>query len=192
MTNRLSAFDVDAYLDALPRNILGPPRPDAPTRYQVSRYPLLRSFNGFDGTERRRGGQLAGWLLAAGCLTLASHCNICGHRGPVGLHGENYYDVSRDPTLCRGCHKAIHMRFYRSDDWRRLVDASAVTGVEWFALIPEHSIDIAQHLRSRWGWQAADIERSPFASLPEPIAVKLPNAMVPHPRLSREPSVTGS
>lgn len=183
MIDRQSSFDIDAYIEALPRHALGPPRPNPPTRYQVSRYPLLRAYCGFSGVERRRGGQLASWLLAAGCLTLASQCDICGSRGPLAMHGEVYYDVSRDPTICRTCHKAIHMRFYRWDDWRRIVDASAVTGKEWFTRIPRHGFDMAQHLRDRWGWAAADLERSPICPLPDGIAEVLPSNMLPHPSL---------
>lgn len=183
MTDRQPQFDYDGYLDALPRQILGPPRLDAPTRYPVSRYPVLKPFNGFSGIERRRGGHLAGWLVTAGCMTLASKCDICESRGPLALHGDNYYDVASDPTLCRSCHKSIHMRFYRWDDWRRLVDASAVTGSEWFALIPRHGLDIAQHLRNRWGWRAADLERSPLCQLPDTIIASLPGNMLPHPAL---------
>ena len=183
MTKGHSQFDYDAYLEALPRHILGSPRPNAPTRYQVSSYPLLKPFNGFTGIERRRGGQLAGWLLAAGCLTLPLQCNICGSRGPLGLHGDNYYDVTRDPTLCRSCHYAIHTRLYRTDNWRRIVEASAVSGREWFALVPEHSLDIAQHLRNRWGWGVADLERSPLCPLPDAIAAVLPRNLLPLPAL---------
>ena len=183
MTDRQPPFDYDAYLDALPRHVLGPPRPDAPSCYPVTRRPLLKSFDGFSGLERRRGGYLALWLVAAGCMTLASQCDICGSRGPRGLHGENYYDVSRDPTLCRACHRAIHLRFYRWDDWQRIVDTSAVTGSEWFALIPRYGIDLAQHLRKRWGWHAADLERSPLCPLPDAITQALPDNMLPHPAL---------
>ncbi len=181
MTNRPSEFDIDAYIDALPRHRLQSPRQDAPTRYQVSRFPLLKAYNGFSGEERRRGGQLAGWLLAAGCLTVRKHCDVCGIQGQHALHGENYYDVTRDPTLCRPCHRAIHMRFYRWGDWCKTVEASAVTGVEWFARIPRHGIDIAQHLRNRWGWGVANLERSPLCPLPDAIVEVLPVNMLPHP-----------
>ncbi|TXC68262.1 hypothetical protein FSZ31_11290 [Sphingorhabdus soli] len=178
-----SQFDIDGYIEALPRHVLGLPRSNAPPRYQVSRFPLLKPYNGFTGIERRRGGHLAGWLLAAGCIRLASKCNICGSSGPLSLHGDVYYDISRDPTLCQPCHRAIHLRFYRWDEWRKVVDASAVTGREWFAQIPPHSIDIAQHLRDRWGWHAADLERSPICPFPDAIAEVLPNNMLPHPNL---------
>ena len=183
MTDGHSRFDVDAYVNALPRLSLGSPRPNAPTRYQVSRYPLLRNYNGFSGEERRRGGQLAGWLQAAGCLTLASQCDICGSAGPLAQHGEVYFDVSRNPTLCRPCHRLIHLRFYRWNDWARLVHASSVTGAEWFALIPRHPLDIAKHLRDRWGWSVADLERSPLCPLPEAIVAVLPGNMLSHPAL---------
>lgn len=183
MIERQSSFDIDAYIEALPRHALGPPRPNPPTRYQVSRYPLLRPYCGFSGVERRRGGQLAGWLLAAGCLTVRSRCDICGSREPLSLHGEVYYDVSRDPTICQTCHRAIHMRFYRWDDWCRIVDASAATGKEWFALIPRHGFDMAQHLRNRWGWGVADIECSPLCPLLDVIIEALPDNMLPHPSL---------
>lgn len=183
MTDRQPKFDYDAYLDALPRHVLGQPRPDAPTRYPVTRYPLLKSYNGFSGLERRRGGHLAGWLVAAGCMTLGSQCDICGSRGSLALHGENYYLPSSDPTLCRQCHSAIHLRFYRWDDWRRLVHASSVTGREWFARIPRHRIDIAQHLRDRWGWHAANLEQSPICPFPDVIAEALPLNMLPHPAI---------
>lgn len=183
MTDRQPQFDYDAYLDALPRHVLGPPRPDAPTRYPVTRRPLLKSYNGFIGEERRRGGYLALWLLTAGCMTLAAQCDICGSRGPLSLHGENYYDVSRDPSVCRACHAAIHLRFWKWDAWRRIVDASADTGREWFSLIPRHRIDLAQHLRNRWGWHAADLEKSPICPFPDFIAEVLPGQMLPHPAL---------
>lgn len=175
--------DLDEYLAALPVRRLSPPRRNAPAHYQVSRGPLLKPFNGFSGAERRRGGQLAAWLLAAGCITMPEQCDICSSRGPLGLHGESYYDVSRDPALCRFCHRALHMRPFQWEAWRRIVDASATTGREWFALAPRHGLDLAQHLRDKFGWRAADIERSPLSPLPDPIVVLLPGNMLDHPNL---------
>jgi hypothetical protein len=154
-----------------------------PAHYQVSRWPLLKPYNGFSGVERRRGGQLAGWLLAAGCIALPDRCDICRDLGPLALHGENYYDVRRDPTLCRRCHRALHLRAYRWDEWRRIVDASATTGREWFAVAPRRGLDLAQHLRNKFGWHVADIERSPLSPLPDAIAERLPTNMWQHPNL---------
>lgn len=178
-----STVDLDQYLAALPVRQLSAPRKTAPARYRVSRWPLLKAFNGFSGIERRRGGQLGGWLLAAGCMAMPDQCDICAASGPLGLHGENYYDVSRDAALCVRCHRALHLRPFQWDAWRRIVGASAITGREWFALAPRDGLDLAQHLRAKFGWQIADIERSPLLALPDPIALLLPGNMLAHPNL---------
>jgi hypothetical protein len=175
--------DLDEYLAALPTRQLSAPRRNPPALYQVSRWPLLKPFNGFSGIERRRGGQLAGWLLAAGCIALPERCEICASTGPLSLHGENYYDVTRDPALCRRCHRAVHLRPYQWNSWCKLVEASAATGMEWFALAPQYGLDLAGHLRRKCGLQVAAIERSPFLPLPDPIAVLLPGNMLAHPSL---------
>lgn len=175
--------DIDEYLAALPVQPLSAPWPDAPTRYQVSRGPLLKSYNGFCGEERRRGGQLAVWLLAAGCVALPPQCDICGSREPLQLHNESYYHIGRTPALCRTCHKSIHLRPWQWDAWRRIVDEAAISGREWFALTPRYGFDIAEHLRSRWGWSVMDIEASPMTPLPDFITLELPGNMLPHPSL---------
>lgn len=180
---RHQAVDLDEYLAALPLRPVTAPRHRPPGYYQVSNWPLLKPFNGFSGIERRRGGQLAAWLLAAGCIALPSQCDICGSRGPLGLHGEVYYDVTRDPALCRKCHRAVHLRPWQWNAWRRIIEASAVTGREWFALAPRDGLDLAQHLRDKFGWRVADIERSPLSPLPGAVAAVIPSNMLPHPRL---------
>lgn len=179
----MSGFDIDTYLDTLPSFRLREPS-TPPPRYHVSQWPLLKPYGGFTGEERRRGGQLAVWLLAAGCIAKPKHCDVCGSKSGVGFHSESYYHVARYASLCRRCHFALHRRHFEWDQWRRIVDAAAVTGREWFALAPRHRIDIAQHLRNRWGWRAADIERSPVTPLPDAIAALLPDNMLPHPNLS--------
>lgn len=183
MTSQPTA-DIDEYLDALPVQPLFPPRPDAPRRYQVSHWPLLKPYNGFTGEERRRGGQLAVWLLAAGCVALPAHCDICARRAPLSLHSESYYHVGRTTSLCRSCHKAIHLRPWQWDAWRKIVDEAAITGLEWFVLAPRYGLDIAEHLRSQWGWSVADIAASPMTPLPEFITARLPSNMLPHPELT--------
>lgn len=181
-------IDIDAYIDALPSHRLREPR-TPPSSYHVSRWPLLKPYNGFTGIERRRGGQLAIWLLAAGCISRPKRCDICGCRDRVGLHGEVYYDVLRDPALCQRCHRALHRRHFEWDKWRCHIDAASTSGREWFALAPRYGIDIAQHLRDRWGWHAADVERSPISPLPEAIKTRLPKNMLPHPFLERPSSL---
>lgn len=184
MTEAQSALEIEAYIAALPRRALTPPGPGSPSRYQVCSWPLLKPFNGFCGIERRRGGQLASWLLAAGCISLPARCDICGGDGPIGLHGENYYDVRRDPALCRPCHRALHFRSFQWEAWRRLVGAYTTTGSEWFALAPRNGLDLAKHLRSKFGWAVADIEHSPLSPLPDIIIGRLPDNMLRHPRLT--------
>lgn len=175
--------DLDKYLAALPTRLIGAPRRCPPELYKVSRWPLLKSFNGFSGIERRRGGQLAEWLLAAGCIAMPERCDICTSPGPLGLHGESYYDVSRDPALCRRCRRALHLRPYQWKAWEEIVNASAKTGREWFALARRQGLDLAQHLRDKLGWRAADIERSPLLPLPDKIVALLPRNMLQHPYL---------
>lgn len=182
MTGQI-AVDPDEYLAALPIRTLSAPRLNAPARYQVSRWPLLKPFNGFSGVERRRGGQLGAWLLAAGCIKMPQRCDICGASGPLGLHGEVYYDVTRDPALCRPCHRVLHLRPYQWDTWRRIVEASSTTGREWFALAPRYGLDLAHHLRDQHGWQVADIECSPLSPLLDSIVAVLPGNMLPHTHL---------
>ena len=176
-----STVDLGEYLAALPTRQLLAPQCTTPAQYQVSRWPLLKAFNGFSGVERRRGGQLAGWLLAAGCIIMPKRCEICASPGPLALHGECYYDVSRDPALCRGCHRALHLRPYQWDAWRRIVDTSAATGREWFAIAPRYGLDLARYLRDKHGRQIADIERSQLLPLPAAVTTRLPHNMWPHP-----------
>lgn len=175
-------IDIDAYIDALPSYRLREPR-HAPSRYRTWNTPLLKTYNGFTGLERRRGGQLIRWLQDAGCLVTPTYCQICGSRDRVQWHSENYFSAIRAPALCSSCHRMVHLRPWRWNEWRRLVDSSAITGREWFALAPREGIDIAQHLRNRWGWDAARIDRSPITPLPETIAHLLPTNLLPHPSI---------
>lgn len=180
MTTRSPAFDIDAYIASLPSYRLREPR-IVPPLYQESRWPLLKPYNGFSGAERRRGGQLIGWLQAAGCLPRPTRCDICGSRERVGSHSETYAHVLRAPALCTGCHRALHLRPWQWEAWRRIVDRAAVTGREWFVLAPRYGIDIGQHLRDRWGATVMDIENSPVSPLPDAITALLPGNMFPHP-----------
>ena len=181
----MSSFDIDAFIDALPSHRLREPS-RIPLLYRESRWPLLKPYNGFTGVERRRGGQLIGWLEDAGCLPRPSHCDICKGRGGVSSHSESYAHVLRAPRLCRACHRALHLRPWQWDAWRRIVDQAAVTGQEWFVLAPRYGIDIAQHLRDRWGASVMDIENSPVSPLPDAITAMLPGNMFPHTEVSMD------
>jgi hypothetical protein len=174
--------DIDDYIAALQSHRLRDPL-RVPRAYQESPWPLLRAYNGFTGIERRRGGQLIGWLQTAGCLPRPSRCDICDTRTKVAFHSESYYHVLRPASLCNACHMALHKRHFAWSAWRKIVDAYAVTGREWWALAPRYGIDIAEHLRARHRWGAADITRSPIAALPDAIIAQLPGNMLAHPML---------
>lgn len=176
------SLDIGSYIDALPSHRLREPR-RVPSRYQTSNFPLLKAYNGFDGTERRRGGQLIRWLEDAGCLIKPNQCEICGSRERLGFHSESYYHAARSSALCKSCHRALHLRPWQWEAWRRIVDAAAVTGQEWFVLAPRNGIEIADYIRGDLGWLAADIERSPISPLPDTITLLLPDNMLPHPHL---------
>lgn len=176
----MNSFDIDAFIDALPSHRLREPS-RIPLFYRESRWPLLKPYNGFTGVERRRGGQLIAWLEDAGCLPRPSRCQICHSRERVGAHSECYFHVLRVVPICARCHRALHMRPWQWDAWRRIVDQAAVTGKEWFVLAPRYGIDIAGHLRERWGASVANIERSPITPLPTAIVAVLPGNMLPHP-----------
>ena len=49
-------LDLDGYIAALPVRVISAPRLPVPKRYQTWNFPLLKPYNGFDGTERRRAG----------------------------------------------------------------------------------------------------------------------------------------
>lgn len=181
-------LDIDDYIGGLPSYRLREPR-HVPPFYHETHWPLLKPYNGFTGIERRRGGQLIGWLQAAGCLPRPSRCEICLEHERVNYHSETYYHVLRPAMLCNACHMAAHRRHFAWDAWRRIVDGSTVTGREWWALAPRYGIDIAAHMRNRHGWQAADLARSPIAPLPDAIAALLPGNMLAHPMLSARPRV---
>lgn len=178
----VSNLDIDAYIDALPSHRLREPC-RVPLRYQESPWPLLRDYNGFTGEERRRGGQLIGWLQAAGCLSRPKRCDICDGGQRVNFHSESYYHVLRPASLCNSCHMALHKRHFAWDAWRRTVDAFTATGREWWARAPRYGLNIAEHLRLQHGWAAADIAQSPIATLPDAVTELLPSNMLAHPML---------
>lgn len=174
--------EIAAFIDALPSYRLNTPH-CAPRHYSQSRWPLLKAYNGFSGVERRRGGQLVGWLQSAGCMEVPRTCDICCSRDRVAFHSESYYHIGRAPGLCSRCHRAIHLRHIHWDAWQRIVDASALTGREWFALIPRQGFAVANYLRQHFGWQVVDIEASILTPLPDVIVTSLPADMLSHPML---------
>lgn len=182
MSMRATTRPEGKFIDALPSYRLATPR-SPPARFPEWRWPLSKPYQGFSPTERVRGWQMSRWLQAAGSLPYPRRCDICRSGDHVGFHSASYYHVGRAPALCRHCHRAIHRCHISPDNWERVVQSCARTGDEWFVLLPLPTVDLAQHLRSPWGWKAADLLGSPITSLPPAIAERLPSNIEKHPQL---------
>jgi hypothetical protein len=62
-----------------------------------------------------------------------------------------------------------------------LVDRHSKTGEEWFGLLLREPVDLAGHLRRKWGWQAADLLKSPLSPLEPSIRDAFPGNLIAHP-----------
>ncbi|QFI65566.1 hypothetical protein EKH55_0692 [Sinorhizobium alkalisoli] len=69
---------------------------------------------------------------------------------------------------------ALHQRFSKPDQWRRIVERYAATGEEWFARLSSVPIDLAAQLRAKFGPEIADI----FARAPIPEGVTIPHHQI--------------
>jgi hypothetical protein len=134
---------------------------------------ILPSYNGFKHAERVRGWQLVRWFEDNGWLIPAVTCCISGSTECVSRHSENYYDLSPYP-ICQSVHFALHRRFKRPNEWRRIVDKFSATGEEWFARLSLCPEDLASGLRAEYGPAATDI----FGRAPIPARVPIPHAQI--------------
>lgn len=116
----------------------------------------LPVYNGFTHEERVRGWQVIVFLRDRGRLAKPAVCCISGRTDRVQYHSENCYDW-HPYTLHQSIHLALHRRFNAADAWRRIVEQYAVTGEEWFALLPLHATDLAGALRTTHGPEIADV-----------------------------------
>ncbi|MBD9627550.1 hypothetical protein IB279_31835 [Ensifer sp. ENS06] len=96
------------------------------------------------------------WRIDNGWAARGATCCISGDTKMPRLHSENYYSWSPYP-INHSIHIALHQRFSKPDQWRRIVDRYAVTGEEWFARLSVVPIDLAAHLRAEHGSEVADI-----------------------------------
>ncbi|RPF72153.1 hypothetical protein [Aurantiacibacter spongiae] len=170
----MASFDPERLLAALPSLPLRPPGPKAPRSFLKWRWPPILPYMGFTPVERVQHWQIARWLIAAGCITVPTHCAICASTDKVGFHSENYYSVLCSPALCGLCHQRLHRRFSRPAAWRDLMQAHVRTGDEWFALIPAIDYDLAGYLRATRGEQLRDMRADPALFACYGIADKLP------------------
>jgi len=100
----------------------------------VSRYPLLKGYNGATGQERRDGGSRYAIGRALGLIPWPKFCSICCSTRNVGAHNENYFRPCNARPICRSCHRLLHRRFYDPDPWLKRVNEHAYPGA-WFAKI---------------------------------------------------------
>jgi hypothetical protein len=134
------------------------------------RWATLPSYNGFTHEERVRGGQLIWWFLDNGWMARATRCSISGSTERIQYHCENYYAPWEPIPLSQTVHFALHKRFRQPDAWRRIVDAYAISGDEWFCRLAMEPVDLASELRAKLG----DEVRAMFLRAPLPAGGTLP------------------
>jgi len=98
-----------------------------------SRYPLLKSYNGATGQERRDGGNK--WWIAVryGLIPRAAltWCSVCLSKQNMQAHNENYFRPCNARPVCTACHRKLHRRFYDPNPWLAVVHANRYPGA-WF------------------------------------------------------------
>lgn len=78
-----------------------------------------RPYNGFSPAERSLALPAIRQAMAAGIIKPSYRCSVCERTfgRPVGQHSEDYRTPLAFYPICRKCHYAVHMRFWRSDYW---------------------------------------------------------------------------
>lgn len=128
----------------------------------------LPTYNGFVHAERVRGWQLVNLLVELGQIDKPRMCAISGATEGLGFHSECYFSWS-PYVLCQPIHMALHRRFQKPDEWRRIVARHAVSGAEWFATLSPTPVDLADDLRRLHGAGVANI----FARAPIPSSIDI-------------------
>jgi hypothetical protein len=99
-----------------------------------SRYPLLKSYNGATGQERRDGGNLWAVAMKRGMAPREPVCSVCTSRLHLQNHNENYFRPCNARPVCSGCHRLLHRRFYQPNPWLARVYEHRYEGA-WFTKI---------------------------------------------------------
>ena len=89
----------------------------------MSRFPGKpgeRWYNGADHARRAWKLRMVKAALANGEIVLSHTCSVCARMFPyaVGLHSEDYTHPVAAYPVCRQCHFAIHIRFWRPEYWQ--------------------------------------------------------------------------
>jgi len=112
----------------------------------INRYPLLKSYNGATGQERRDGGTRYAIGRKLGLIPWPKFCSVCCSTKFVGAHNENYFRPCSAMPVCRSCHRLLHRRFYDPAPWLTRVERQAHPGA-WFTKISMVELTRAQSLR---------------------------------------------
>lgn len=133
----------------------------------------LPTYNGFVHAERVRGWQLVNLLVELGQIDKPRQCAISGVTQRLGFHSESYYSWAPH-VLCQPIHMALHRRFQKPDEWRRIVARYSKSGAEWFATLSPTPVDLAGDLRRLHGDGVADI----FGRAPIPTSICIDSSQI--------------
>lgn len=96
-------------------------------------------YNGWNGEERLAVLPILDAAVAAGTLAPPTRCSICLMSGSsdwrasdaIVFHDEDYSRPLDAYPVCKPCHRLIHLRFWRVDEWEQLVAQNTREGA-WF------------------------------------------------------------
>ena len=96
-------------------------------------------YNGWNGQERLAVLPVLDAAIAAGALAPPTRCSICLISGSadwrassaIVFHDENYSPPLDPYPVCKPCHRLIHLRFWRVDEWQGHIARHAREGA-WF------------------------------------------------------------
>lgn len=99
-------------------------------------------YNGWTGEERLAVLPVLKAAVASGQIPPPTRCSIClatgspDWRAPDAIlfHDEDYSRPLKAYTVCRACHKLIHLRFWFRDEWARHIASHARAGA-WFEML---------------------------------------------------------
>ena len=130
----------------------------------VSRYPLLKSYNGATGQERRDGGNRYTIGRELGLIPWPKFCSVCCSTRFVGAHNEIYARPCSAMPVCRSCHRLIHRRFYDPLPWLARAYQHAYPGA-WFS-----KIAISELTREQMLWLSKQNDPFDVSQLGKPTA----------------------
>lgn len=96
-------------------------------------------YNGWSGDERLAVLPILDAAIAAGTLASATRCSICMTSGSsdwrasdaIVFHDEDYGRPLDAYPVCKPCHRLIHLRFWRVDEWQAHIAQNTREGA-WF------------------------------------------------------------